>query len=471
MASRSAIRVGIIVTLAAVALYLVLRFLGTWPSKDRYIVTAVFDDAQGIPKGAAVTMAGVPIGQVKDVNLDKDQRAVMQLQLNTKYPIPDGSLFTLSVGVLISDKSVFVIPNRHATSFIPDGAHVRGVTPTRIEDLLPKANKLVANLTEVSVNLKDLLGDPKLKKRMDNAFANLENASARLDKTMGLIQTAVKDQQEQIDILVRNAVTASGNLLSISKELERFVKHGGLQENIKATMTAARETAESIKRTAKSLEQFVTDPEVHGDLKGILSSTRETSESLSRTAQSLEKFATDPKLQEDVRETASGARQAVGEAQKVLSRVNRVIGGGKSGDMPKLKISLPTFRDTHADAIYRPDDNRFRLDASTKLSLKHDFVELGIYDLGGGSKAILEPGRALSPTTDFRYGLYASRLGIGLDHRFSGRSFGTADLYDSFRPKLDVKLGFMLGDDLGLLVGADKLFGENQITVGARFTR
>jgi phospholipid/cholesterol/gamma-HCH transport system substrate-binding protein len=64
-----------------------------------YTVTAEFDNVGDLKVGAPVSMAGVDVGRVTRIDLDtKDFRAIVALQLNTKYnQIPsdsDASIYT-----------------------------------------------------------------------------------------------------------------------------------------------------------------------------------------------------------------------------------------------------------------------------------------------------------------------------------------------------------------------------------------
>lgn len=428
MAVSPAVRVGIILFIAVVAFIAVYYFLiGV---TNFYYVTAIFDNAMSLTEGSAVTMAGVPIGVVDRISLDENQRAQVRMKINPKYQIPEGSRFILRVGLLIGEKFIDVIPNRQARTYIRPGTVVEGEVPIRIEDLLPKTERLISNLTEVSENLKNVLGDEEFEGRINRSLANIERATARLDQAMATIQSTVTGGQEEIRVTIRNVALASENVLAATQELERFARQGGLQENIGAAVAATRRAVESLERTTASLEGVVTAPE----------------------------------FQEDIRVTVRTARETVEQARDILDRLGGIFGGGG-------RARIPT-RETGIEAVFRPEDGRFRANLTATLGSRSDkFLNLGIYDVGAGNKLILQPGKAIGSQTDLRYGIYASRLGIGLDHGFSDRVFGTLNLYDPYEPKLDIQAGYKLDDTWGLLLGVDDLFDENKFTLGARYTR
>lgn len=433
MAVSPAVRVGMIIFIALVAFGAVAWFLTGYRIRAAgYMVTAVLDNALGVTKGSEVRMAGVTIGVVDDISLDRNQRAVVRMLINKRYRIPVRSRFILRVGMLIGEKYLDIVPNRETREYLESGDNVEGEVPTRIEDLLPQTQELLANLTEASENLRDLLGDRELQTQLHRSLANVERATARLDRTMAAIQGTVIAEQDEMRAIVSNVALASENVRDLTAELEQFVKQGGLQENIGETLASARRSAESLERTTVSLE----------------------------------KLATAPEFQEDIRGTVSEAREAVKEARGVIDRLGRIFGKG-----PSLTAGIPT-RESSVEALYRPGDGRFRTTLSTTVPLREDnFLDLGIYDVGAGNKLILQPGRPMSSTTDLRYGIYASRLGLGLDHVFSSRTFGALNLYDPDEPRLDVRAGYNITDNWGVLLGVDSLFGDNQLTLGVRLTK
>ena len=434
MAISPAVRVGIIIFLALVALALVAWFLTGYNIRaSGYTITAIFDDALGLTTGSEVRMAGVTIGYVEDITLDQDQRAVVKMLINRRYMIPNGSEFVLRVGMLIGEKYLDIIPNRKGKGFIVAKAIVKGHVPVRIEDILPDAKKLVANLKDVSVSFKEFFADQEFQTRIKNSLANVEMATADLERMMAAIRGTVVEQQDEIQAIVSNAAATSKSLRSITSELECFVKEGGVKENISDTLASAKRTTENLERTTASLEKLVAAPE----------------------------------FQEDIRQTAAEAHETVKQAHEVIDRVSKIFGIGGHGP----RISIPT-RETGLDGLYNPEDNRFRATVTTTIPLRNDsFLDLGIYDLGAGNRLILQPGQAIGPKTDFRYGIYGSRLGLGLDHTFSSRTYGTFNLYDSYRPRLDFQTGYKVTDDWGVLLGVDKLFDDNQFTLGVRLTK
>ena len=444
MTVSPAVRVGILVFLAFLALVAVVFFLrGYTFSMNRYQIAVVYDNALGMTEGAEVRMAGVAIGRVNKVGLNDEQRATVVLDINRKYCIPTGSRFIIQSGVVIAQQFIEVVPNRESDTCISSGAEIQGEMPVRLEDLLPKAQTVLANLADTSDDLRRLMGDRQFQRNIRDAAANIARVTARLDQTAALVQGSVLRSQDEVDAIVGNLRLASLNVRSITDQLLGLASEPGLKEDIRSTASSARRSAETLEQAVASAERSAA--------------------SIERTAASVEGLVTDPKFQEDIRQAVSEARQAAQEAREAIQGVRGIFGGGGSG------LKVPT-RGLNLDMLYIPDDDRFRAELTTTIPLPKDrFLEVGLYDLGDGNKLILQAGQPVGGRTDWRYGFYAGRLGLGLDHKFSSKAFGRLDLFDTEDVTLDARAGYRFGENWGVLAGVDDLFGGNKATLGVQW--
>ena len=103
------ISVGLFMLLGLLALtIMVLKVSGLtdYASKDAYPVTAAFTDIGGLKVRAAVTVAGVKVGEVTRIELQKDQlnaKVTMMLRRDKPIPFEDASARILTEGLLGSN--------------------------------------------------------------------------------------------------------------------------------------------------------------------------------------------------------------------------------------------------------------------------------------------------------------------------------------------------------------------------------
>ena len=78
---------------------------------------------------------------------------------------------------------------------------------------------------------------------------------------------------------------------------------------------------------------------------------------------------------------------------------------------------------------------------------RRDSVTFGLYDLGQEARLNLQAGNQLTDSLTARYGLYASKLGVGLDYYPSASTQLRADLWDTRRPRLDLRSSFKVNNN------------------------
>ena len=105
-------------------------------------VYAVFDDAQGITPGASVLHAGVKVGRLKAITIEKD-KAVLHLEINQKAMIPKDAAFSITTSGLIGDTYVKISGGNLSTGILASGATVTEDKDPRMDALMEKANHLM----------------------------------------------------------------------------------------------------------------------------------------------------------------------------------------------------------------------------------------------------------------------------------------------------------------------------------------
>ena len=102
-----------------------------------YTVYAEFDQAGGIKSGASVEIAGVSIGKVTHVGLDKYQ-ALITLEINKGIKLQDDSIASIKTKGLIGEKFIQVTPGASEKYITAGGRIVDTESAIDIESLISK---------------------------------------------------------------------------------------------------------------------------------------------------------------------------------------------------------------------------------------------------------------------------------------------------------------------------------------------
>jgi phospholipid/cholesterol/gamma-HCH transport system substrate-binding protein len=102
---------------------------------DQRTVFARFDSVQGLPVGAAVEIAGVRVGRVERIALEK-YRAVLTLSVERSIPLQDDAIVSVRSKGIIGESFVRITPGA-STTLVADGGTLRETEdPVDIEQLI-----------------------------------------------------------------------------------------------------------------------------------------------------------------------------------------------------------------------------------------------------------------------------------------------------------------------------------------------
>lgn len=105
---------------------------------DGYTLSARFSSATGLRTGADVEIAGVPVGKVTGIRLNKDYSAEVSLLLNRGIELSDDSIASIKTSGLIGDKYVSVSLGGSDTMLADGGEIVETESAVDIEALISK---------------------------------------------------------------------------------------------------------------------------------------------------------------------------------------------------------------------------------------------------------------------------------------------------------------------------------------------
>jgi len=97
-----------------------------WRTSD-YDVLATFSNVAGLKNKAMVTMAGVTIGQVKDIQLS-DGRALLTLNIHKGVLIEEDAIASIKTMGIIGDKYVSISPGA-SDDYLKAGGTIRDTQP------------------------------------------------------------------------------------------------------------------------------------------------------------------------------------------------------------------------------------------------------------------------------------------------------------------------------------------------------
>jgi len=491
-------RVGLVVLIATAVFYGLFVFLRNGLTQNNsYKIHVIFKDASGLAKGVDVTMAGVAIGKVDDIELSPNVDAYLTLTIKKKNTIPAGSRFIVSLSPLADVGTLAVIPPpgaQEGRASLQPGETVQGSTVADMNSTMQNANQLmnefhgtVGKLNKILDQTSSIMADPVLQKGLHESLVNLEAASkngVQLTAQMNRILVADNNQVQGMLSDSRTGTKIALNNIDATTADVRAMTHEN-RGNLNEIVENMRDTTAAIQGITSQTNDMLKEGGMSKNIPAIMANMKATTEKLDAIAGNLEKLSADPAMQGDLKATVHNLRQTTEQTSYMIERVNHLIGVKNhaiGGTDPATSTSTPSTTPSTTppagqapliptvDLIQNTRSHRFRADlnATVPFGRGGNFGQAGIFDLGDANRLNLEYG-TLAPAGslfDYRMGFHASKLGLGLDWGLGHSQSISADLYDPNHGHLDVHGTLMLNQNVGLLVGGDDLTKRSSAVVG-----
>ncbi len=462
MRSGAEVKVGMI-TLLALALVVVfaLYIRGYRAGVGAYEVCVIFGDARGLQRGDPVRLAGVKIGEVESVAINRELKAevLLRIRRSRHYTLYDSYEFRIATSGLIQERFVQVLPAPVGPTAAPltDGVCVEGTAAPELADIVDAGLDLLENLNRTSRLVQTLLSEQEVIQGVTQALESFVEVSRAAAQVGEAARALADESRPQVVAALNDFRGAVGDLRRMASHLEQGLASETTLADLRATLASARRTTENAARLTQILADALSDPEHQRKAEETLSAVHELAISLRRVGEDLEVVSG------ELRRAAPAIPRVAAEAETITADLSAV--------RERLK---PPQIDAAFDIVYAPAEGRTY--PSGRLDIRTDderFLRLGIDDIGGESDVSVQLGEPQSLAV-VRYGLVRSRLGLGLDFRLPRGSALSLDISDPNALRGDVlaDIPLVLGrEHWSLLAGVRDVGQDPAFVAGVRLQK
>jgi phospholipid/cholesterol/gamma-HCH transport system substrate-binding protein len=291
--ARIGIFVGIAFLILAVFIF-VVGDLATLFRKPGYPLSAEFPTAAGLEKKAAVKMAGVEIGLVKDIRLS-GRKALVVMDIDAGIKIPKDSEVTFSMAGLLGEKTVEIVPGTAAESCAP-GEMLPGVKSVGFDDVGPLLGSVGEKIKLAGDAVGETLG-PETRADLARAIESLADLASEIHAAVrrnrdGIGDTVATAEKAAatLDRSVEDVAAAARETLGLLKDMaeeNRDALKGGLERirdvagKLERSIELLNASLEKINRGEGTLGKIIQDPELYRKADGVLEDVRKTAGALS----------------------------------------------------------------------------------------------------------------------------------------------------------------------------------------------
>jgi phospholipid/cholesterol/gamma-HCH transport system substrate-binding protein len=205
-------------------------------------VYVVYDNVAGLVNSAPVTLKGLAIGKVDAITIQPDGKLLVEMQINTDFPISKSSIAEIYDSGLVGGRQIAIKPNFQDKNYIKSGDYLKassklGITDALAQQLEPlqyKVQKLLDNADALFTNVNDILDE--------NTKQNLKNSISELNKTLSEFSVASKningmiaDNKSKLNSIMTNFDNTSVNFSKMSDSLAK-ANLGQTVKNLEKTL-------------------------------------------------------------------------------------------------------------------------------------------------------------------------------------------------------------------------------------------
>ncbi len=362
------VKVGAFVVAGLVAAGFVVFLIGderrAFETKQTYY--AVFDDVQGITRGAPVRMGGLDVGQVGHVGYGKDPkddrlRVTLDVVSSESVRIRADSVATIENKGLLGDKMIVIKVGSPDQAQLPAGATMKSEPPQdlsaitdRLSTISEKADAVMSNLQKTT----DTFADPEVREDLKTTVKSLSHLLKSVDDGDGYISRLLRDPAEANRISgavanMQHATTELDRMLGGAAATVARVNQGpgfahdlvygqGPTDAIAQLGRAAGELASTLAgvRTGNGIAHSVLygddeSQKLMGDLNAIARDVREITDGVRAGKGTFGALMVDPSVYEDVKLLLGNVER--NKALRALVRYSIE----KDGNTPQVRVVDP----------------------------------------------------------------------------------------------------------------------------------
>jgi len=353
-------------------------------------------------------------------------------------------------------------------------------TQQDLRDTISNLNKATARaiiIAEETIQLASTLNrtgqmsEARVGQLMDHlvsAAASVDTMAQRADEMMELSPVPA-----QLATASENIRQATEDVAAIIAETRQSMDDEDVQAQLAEAVANLRAASENVRATTESISELAADEELTASIQETMTNVREASASLRRTAESAEGLIGDDQTQTDMRATIGNVRELSEASKSAMQRADGLM-DDLEGTLDKVRQTQSIFSDVDATAVVQlraAADHGLRADIHADIRLSErspDYWRLGMRDLGDGEMLDLLWSHPVGRDV-FRAGVIGNELGIGYERAFGNNRTLEAQLYDPDDLRLDLGTRWGLWRDYHLLLGVERVGGENDPFVGVRF--
>jgi phospholipid/cholesterol/gamma-HCH transport system substrate-binding protein len=231
-------KVGILVLVGIILLFYMSFRVSRLERLKGVTYTALFPSVSGLVVNANVEVAGVPVGRVEQIGLEKGM-AKVSMKIGQAQLHQDAEAAVKTHGVL-GDKYIEVKPGSPDTPLLPPGAAITNVrSAPDMDQLFTSLESAARGMADLGKSLEQAIGGAQGRNAIKEVVANLQVASAGLKEM-------VQENKGKVNDIVTNLDDVSIKVKAGQGSLGKLVTDDKLYNEAEKTLRKMQKAAEGV---------------------------------------------------------------------------------------------------------------------------------------------------------------------------------------------------------------------------------
>ncbi len=307
----SKLRVGLVITLAFLTMFMTVFFAGNIEDifSPKVELKAQIQDVKGLRKGAPIWISGVEVGSVDSIDLHPELGTIVTLSINKgalKYVKKDSQASVLTMG-LLGDKYIELTAGSPQAGTINPEDMIKGTAQIEFKDVMETATISIGKMADFIKKLETLVtkvekGDGTLNKLFTDPA--IYDDLKRTTKTLSSILEDIKNSRGTMKMLIEDPslynkmLAATSSMEEFTRKInegsgtiKRLAEDAELYENLNKASIRLSSILERIDRGEGVAGSLIRDKELARELKDTVSELKELTKDIKENPKKYFKFS------------------------------------------------------------------------------------------------------------------------------------------------------------------------------------
>jgi phospholipid/cholesterol/gamma-HCH transport system substrate-binding protein len=232
-----------------------------------------YTNVEGLAPSALVTINGLTIGKVKAITIGDKGTLLVELQINTDFPISKSSTASIYDASIIGGKQIAIHPNYMDKNIAESGDYLLGnIEASLMASLSDKATPVMLKLEKVMTSADQLISgfntvlDAKVQADLKKSLAELSVTMAQFHKIALNANVILDENKGQLKGVVSNFNKVSENFVQISDSLNK-ADVGLTVRNLNTTLTKVDGLMKGLESGKGTMGKLMKDESLYANLE------------------------------------------------------------------------------------------------------------------------------------------------------------------------------------------------------------